>query len=111
MDESHIQQGLEELWSKGQVKSDWQLKIYTLDHVTDLVSRLPLSYARKSDFLADKVTPPLKVPEHIDQEPSREWCSLLALPQGEKSRATALQKFTQDMELTPGWVCSCTCNP
>ena len=108
MDEATIQKGLEELWEKGLLKSGWEFKIHTLEYVTGLVARIPREFNRKSDFLSQTV-PTVKGPDTIDQEPSRDWWSLLAIPEAEKSRAAALEKFSHEMELTPGWVCTCTC--
>ena len=105
MDEQQIKSGLEELWAKGQMKSDWELKVHTLESVTEAVSRIPKEFSKKSAFLEDLQTsqqPPLQEP--IDQEPSREWYSLLGLNEKEKGKIGVLKSFTQDMGLTPGWV-------
>ena len=99
-----MQQGLEDLWAQGLQKSEWEFKKHTLEYVSTLVNRIPREFSRKSEFLAEKIPPPPPV-EAIEQEPSRDWCSLLAIPACEKTRAVALENFSKGMELTPGWVC------
>ena len=102
-----IKTGLEELWAKGQVKSDWILKKFTLEDIQKVLSALPKKYCTMSEFLVDQQGRSAVIPEAIDQEPSREWCSLLGITN--KAKAVAIEKYCGDAGITPGWVSANYC--